>query len=124
MSPEIGFVLRNAIAPRIAGAIPRCSFPIGCENHQELVQDGITMAARMVDRLKQQNQFSKVTMGKVVDYCFSTSNQAVFHLAEAKLRPTELRGRGDEAVPTPGVRGFLNPPWPGSSPHSYGVDRH
>ena len=69
MSPEIGYVLRDAIAPRIAGAVPRCIQPIGCEDHQELVQDGITMAAKMVDRLEQQNKFKKVTPGNVSYYC-------------------------------------------------------
>ena len=69
MSPEIGYVLRDAIAPRIAGAVPRCIQPIGCEDHQELIQDGITMAAKMVHRLEQQNKFSKVTPGNVAFYC-------------------------------------------------------
>jgi len=30
MSPEVGFVLPDAIAPHIAGAVPRCVQLIGC----------------------------------------------------------------------------------------------
>ena len=45
MSPQARLILQEEIAPRIAGAVARSVVCIGSEDHQELVQDGITKAA-------------------------------------------------------------------------------
>ena len=68
MSPQAGWILQEEIAPRIAGAVPRSILCVGAEDSQELVQDGITMAAKMVDRLEQQGKLNKVTPGNVAFY--------------------------------------------------------
>jgi DNA-directed RNA polymerase specialized sigma24 family protein len=68
MSPSAGYVLRDQIAPRIAAAVPRTILPVGSEDAEELVADGIAMAANMVNRLEQQNKFSNITPGNVAFY--------------------------------------------------------
>ena len=68
MSPQAGWILHDEIAPRIAGAVPRSILCVGAEDSQELVQDGITMAAKMVDRLEQQGKLNKVTPGNIAFY--------------------------------------------------------
>jgi hypothetical protein len=92
---EAGFVLHDPIAPRIAGAVPRCIQPIGCEDHQELIADGITMAAKMVDRLEQQNKFGKVTPENVAYYCLQSLKSG-------------RRAGGCSLVDVPGVQAQLN----------------
>jgi len=69
MSPQAGWILQEEIAPRIAGAVPRSVLSIGAEDSQELIADGICMAAKMVDRLEQQNKIGKVSPGNVSYYC-------------------------------------------------------
>ena len=68
MSPQAGWILQEEIAPRIAGAVPRSILCVGAEDSQELVQDGITLAAKMVDRLEQQGRLDTVTPGNVAYY--------------------------------------------------------
>lgn len=68
MSPQAGWILQDQIAPRIAGAVPRSILCVGAEDHAELVQDGITLAAKMVDRLEQQGKLGKVTPGNIAYY--------------------------------------------------------
>ena len=68
MSPQAGWILQEEIAPRIAGAVPRSILCIGAEDSQELVQDGITLAAKMVDRLEQQGRLDTVTPGNIAYY--------------------------------------------------------
>ena len=68
MSPQAGWILQEEIAPRIAGAVPRSILCVGAEDSRELVQDGITMAAKMVDRLEQQGKLDKVTPGNIAYY--------------------------------------------------------
>ena len=69
MSPQAGWILKEEIAPRIAGAVPRCIQPIGCEDHQELIHDGITMAAKMIDRVEAQRKLGKVSASNISYYC-------------------------------------------------------
>jgi len=68
MSPQAGFILNDQIAPRIAGAVPRSILCVGCEDPQELIQDGICMAAKMIDRLEQQGKLGKVSASNVSYY--------------------------------------------------------
>src|SRR4051812_13277746 len=48
MSPEACEVLMGAIVPRLKAAVPKCVRLVGAEDHEELVQDGIAIAARML----------------------------------------------------------------------------
>jgi hypothetical protein len=68
MSPQAGWILKDEIAPRIAGAVPRSILCVGAEGHAELVQDGITLAAKMVDRLESPGKLHKVTPGNIAYY--------------------------------------------------------
>lgn len=68
MSPQAGWILQEEIVPRIAGAVPHSILCVGAEDRQELVCDGITMAAKMVDRLEQQGKLDKVTPGNIAYY--------------------------------------------------------
>ena len=61
MSPQAGFVLKDEIYPRLCSAIPRSVLCVGQEDPQELIQDGITMAAKMIDRVEAQGKLGKVT---------------------------------------------------------------
>jgi len=53
MSPQAGFLLQNQILPRLQSAIPSAVPSIGCEDVQELVQDGVSMAAKMMHNAEQ-----------------------------------------------------------------------
>lgn len=68
MSPQAGWILQSEIAPRLAGVIPRSVLCVGAEDHSELVQDGITMAAKLIDRVEQQGKLGKVTPGNIAYY--------------------------------------------------------
>jgi hypothetical protein len=68
MSPQASWILQEEIVPRLCGAIPQSVRCVGSEEHQELIQDGITMAARMLDRLEQRGKLKTVTPGNVAYY--------------------------------------------------------
>lgn len=55
------------IAPRLRYAIPHSVKQVGAEDHEELVQDGIAMAAQMLHRLEENGK--QVTSGNVAYYC-------------------------------------------------------
>jgi len=67
MSPNAGVVLLEEIAPRLRSAIPHVVKPVGAEDHEELIQDGITMAAQMLHALELRGKV--VTPGNVAYYC-------------------------------------------------------
>lgn len=48
MSPEAGICLMEQIAPRLKSAVPYIK-PVGSEDKDELLQDGLAMAAHMLD---------------------------------------------------------------------------
>jgi len=53
MSPEACEALMGQILPRLKAAVPRCVRTVGAEDHEELVQDGIALAARMLHNSEQ-----------------------------------------------------------------------
>ena len=67
MSPQAGVVLVQEIAPRLRSAIPQCVRKVGAEDDEELLQDGLTMAAQMLDNLEMRGK--QVTPGNVAYYC-------------------------------------------------------
>ena len=68
MSPKASWILQEEIVPRLCGAVPQSVRCVGAEDHQELIQDGIVMAARMLDRVEQQGKLNKVSPGNVAYY--------------------------------------------------------
>ena len=49
MSPEAGTMLLDNILPILRAAVPRAVKPVGAEDHAEIVQDTLAMAASMVE---------------------------------------------------------------------------
>jgi hypothetical protein len=68
MSPQASWILQEEVCPRLCSAVPKSVLCVGAEGAQELVQDGITMAAKMVDRLDQKGKLNKVTPGNIAYY--------------------------------------------------------
>jgi hypothetical protein len=66
MSPESGTLLLEEIAPRLRSAIPRVVTPVGAEDNEELVQDAVFTAARMLDSVERAGK--KVTAGNIAYY--------------------------------------------------------
>jgi len=67
MSPQSGLVLVQEIEPRLRSAIPQCVHKVGAEDDEELLQDGLTMAAEMLHNLEIRGK--QVTPGNVAYYC-------------------------------------------------------
>ena len=55
MSPEASAVLLEEIAPRLKGAVHGIK-PVGCEDKEELYQDGLCMAARLLESNERQGK--------------------------------------------------------------------
>jgi hypothetical protein len=66
MSPEAGEMLLGEIAPRLRSVIPHCVKTVGAEDSEELVQDAIYTAARMLDSVEKAGK--KVTPGNIAYY--------------------------------------------------------
>jgi len=65
MSPQAGVVLTQEIAPRLRTVVAHIQ-PVGCEDAEELYQDGLAMAAKMLDQLERRGK--AVTPGNVAYY--------------------------------------------------------
>jgi hypothetical protein len=59
-------MLLEEIAPRLRSAIPRVVMPVGAEDSEELVQDAIATAARMLQNVE--NAGKTVTAGNIAYY--------------------------------------------------------
>ena len=66
MTPETGLLLLNEVVPRLRSAIPNNVKAVGCEDHEELIQDAICMAAKLYDNAEKAGK--KVTPGNIVYY--------------------------------------------------------
>jgi hypothetical protein len=66
MSPDAGAMLVGEIAPRLRSAIPRCVQPLSGEDADELVQDAIAVAAKMLHNLESAGK--QVTPGNIAYY--------------------------------------------------------
>jgi hypothetical protein len=104
MSPQAGWILREEIAPRIAAVVPRSVLCVGAEDHAELVQDGICMAARMVERLEHQGKLNNGA---------GASNVAYYTLQHLK---SGRRANGSSAVD---VHGSMTQLQGHAEPHSF-----
>ena len=56
MSPQAGFVLQDQVVPRLRSAIPNCVHCVGAEDAQELIQDSIAMAAKLMHNVEAQGK--------------------------------------------------------------------
>lgn len=74
MSPHTSWLLVNEVMPRIHSAVPHAVRCVGSEDHQELIQDGAHMAAKML--INAENNGKKVTAGNIVYYTIQHLNQA------------------------------------------------
>jgi hypothetical protein len=68
MSPQAGFLLQDQIVPRLCSAVPKSVLCVGTEDPQELIQDAITMAAKMIDRVEHQGKLGKVSPSNISYY--------------------------------------------------------
>ena len=55
MSPEAGICLMKQIAPRLKSAVPYIK-PVGCKDAQELLQNGLCMAAHLLESNERQGK--------------------------------------------------------------------
>src|SRR4051812_11350644 len=65
MTVEAGRLLVEQIAPRLKHVVPHLK-PVGCEDTEELYQDGLAMAAKMLHDLEQRGK--QVTPGNICYY--------------------------------------------------------
>jgi len=65
MSPKAGFILLDQIEPRLKAIIPHIR-PVGAEDAEELLQDALTVAAKMLHDLEERGK--EVTPGNVAYY--------------------------------------------------------
>jgi hypothetical protein len=65
MSPAAGVVLMEQVAPRLKGMLPRIK-PVGSEDAEEIFQDGLALAAKMLHDLELRGKH--VTPGNVAYY--------------------------------------------------------
>jgi hypothetical protein len=66
MSPQSSWILQEEIAPRLRSAIPNNVNRIGSEDAQELIQDSICMAAKLLTNAELANK--SVTPGNIAYY--------------------------------------------------------
>lgn len=93
MSPKTAWILQEEVVPRLKTTIPRTVNQIGSEDAEELVQDSICFAARLLDNAERANK--KVTPGNI---SFFTS----LHMRSGR------RSYGSSTVDALGVGAQLN----------------
>ena len=95
MSPQTSWILVNEVIPRLQSAIPRAVHCVGCEDHNELIQDGTAMAAKMLVNAEANRK--KVTPGNVAYYTIQhlkSGRRSVGNSeADALATGTQMAGR-------------------------------
>ena len=90
MSPEAGAVLLEQIAPRLKGAVAHIK-PVSCEDKEELYQDGLCMAAHLLEANERN--------GKQVPAC-SVAYYTILHLKSGRrshsAARTDVMGSGTQ----------------------------
>src|SRR5208283_4685439 len=66
MSPQSAWILQEEVVPRLRSAIPTQVNQIGSEDAEELVQDSICLAAKLLQNAELQNK--SVTAGNIAYY--------------------------------------------------------
>lgn len=91
MSPQSGYLLVHEIVPRIEAVVARSEKLVGCEDVEEVTQDAVAMAAKMLDSVERSGK--KVTVGNIAHYALqhiksgrrSVGNSVVDVLATGKI---------------------------------------
>ena len=95
MSPQAAWILKEEVAPRLRSAIPRNVNLIGSEDYEELVQDSICMAAKLLQNAENQNK--QVTPGNISYYTIlhmkSGRRSHGYSNADVLGSATQLNGR-------------------------------
>ena len=95
MSPQAGWILVNEIVPRLRSSISASVRPVGCEDMEELVQDGTAIAARMLHSAEA--QCKQVTPGNIAYYAAkhikSGRRSTGYHKADPHHAGAQLSGR-------------------------------
>ena len=90
MSPRAGFILLDQVAPRLKAIIPSIR-PVGAEDVEELLQDALAVAAKMLHDLEERGK--EVTPGNI---CYYT----VLHLKSGRRSysagRTDVMGSGTQ----------------------------
>jgi len=68
MSARTNAILQKEIIPRLCGSIPHSVRCVGAESSEDLVADGIAMAARMLARVESQGKLGKVSASNIAYY--------------------------------------------------------
>ena len=76
MSPEAGCLLINQIAPRLR-ATSRCLPQVGADDAEELYQDGLAIAAQMLDSAERKGK--EVTAGNIAWYASKHLSAVYIH---------------------------------------------
>ena len=66
MSPQAGWLLVNEIVPRLKSSISTSVRPVGCEDTEELIQDGTAIAAKMLHSAEAQGK--QASAGNIAYY--------------------------------------------------------
>ena len=104
MSPQAGFLLQTQVLPRLQSAIPNVVHCVGSEDAQELIQDSIAIAAKMMDGAE--NSGKKVVKSANGQRNQVTAGNITFYTIE-KLRSAR-RSTGSSVVDVYGSGTQLN----------------
>ena len=95
MSPQAGWLLVNEIVPRLKSSISTSVRPMGCEDLEELVQDGTAIAATMLHSAETQGK--QVSPGNIAYYAVqhlkSGRRSTGCHKADPLHAAAQLSGR-------------------------------
>jgi DNA-binding NarL/FixJ family response regulator len=95
MSPEAGCLLLKEVAPRIASAARHCVSFVGAEDAQEIVQDTIAMAAKIVHNAEANQK--NISPGNAAYYALqhakSGRRSVGYSNADALATATRLNGK-------------------------------
>ena len=95
MSPQASWILQEEIIPRLRSSIPRNVNQIGSEDAEELIQDSICLAAKLLDSAERANK--QVTAGNIAYYTIlhmkSGRRSTGYSNADVLGSATQLNGR-------------------------------
>ena len=95
MSPNAGNILLNEVAPRLHTTVRRQVPAVGCEDAQELTQDAVALAARLLHQAEANGK--SVTAGNIAYYALqhakSGRRSVGYSNADVLGTATQLNGR-------------------------------
>ncbi|MGA3181887.1 MAG: hypothetical protein ABSF38_16225 [Verrucomicrobiota bacterium] len=106
MTPLAGDVLCTEVAPRLQSAVPAAVNFVGCEDAEELVQDGTAMAAKMMCNAERAGKkvtrsatgrLNEISAGNIAYYAIqhlkSGRRSVGYSSADVMATATQLKGR-------------------------------